>query len=192
MNREASSAQERQPFPPIFEAAEHMRRFPALTVRWNQALVSAVTDSRILGYKHVVRDGQLGNLCAQHPAAGVMCSRCYPKHALRHPDELERQCDECLEIVHPIRPHGVLIPPGWLDVLLPGGLVARDTLGHRRRHQTPLYVACLGTCARCDEATPNVDLADMLNQASDELRGATPEVIFALARDAVGRARDAR
>ena len=105
------------------------------------AAVERLTAGRVLACKHVV-DGALPGLCAEHPAAGLLCwDGCLLRHARRHPRDLELTCDECGEVRYSIRGAALFWP-------VPDLLEVRDTRSCRRRIEGFIVVA-LGVCGAC-------------------------------------------
>lgn len=118
---------------------------------------------RILGCKHFVRSiHQLGLVCACHPGAGFFCPRCHTKHSARHPQDVERQCDECLRIV-PLEDgprvyvkNSIIKREWWKDqdIKLPR---VGDTGGYSRPFPLAVAFTCIGMCEDCEALQLRLD-----------------------------------
>ena len=80
-------------------------------------------------------------ICAQHPAAGVMCAACLDAHAARHPYDLEHTCDSCGAVTDDIASacmqfHGVL-------------RIRTTTTARPRMLAGTILVGGLGLCPTC-------------------------------------------
>jgi hypothetical protein len=93
---------------------------------------------------HVNTTGGGAVMCAEHPAAGIMCPACVVDHTARHPWETEHRCDVCGATAGTMR--SVV---GTENV----SLLAQSTAGRVSLYVGPLLVVALGTCVSCaDEA----------------------------------------
>ena len=116
---------------------------PALIQKVLRASYDGFSKEPVISCKHVVEGAPLAFLCVPHPAAGLMCQRCYERHVARHAPDVERCCDQCgrdafEEGINPI---------GWPPAKLP--ITVRDTRGYRRELIGYVQLMTLGICKTC-------------------------------------------
>lgn len=138
---------------------EAMVRMPRTFNRHSVALYRFLTTPPRLACRHVV-DGEYPLMCAQHPAAGLMCARCINRHTCRHDVAEEKTCDECRQQVDLIAPVAIWLP-----------LVANpmDTKGRHRELRTQVVILAMGWCDPC-KLTAGRDLDEAEQGLVDEGR----------------------
>ncbi|HXH58914.1 hypothetical protein [Iamia sp.] len=109
--------------------------------RADQALADAITQLHrppVLRCAHATHGAAF--VCAQHPAAGIMCWGCSLAHTDRHTYEVEHRCDECgtdTELLHPIA--------GTATVTV----LTTDTHGDGALFVGTVIAIALGVCPPC-------------------------------------------
>lgn len=84
--------------------------------------------------------GGAAYLCAQHPAAGLLCWPCALAHTRRHGYDVEHRCDVCGaegEWIHPL--------VGCADV----AVLTTSTHGAAALYAGPVIAIALGVCPPC-------------------------------------------
>ena len=115
---------------------------PPLNHRIGAALARVRSDRRLLGCPHLSNAGPAAVVCAEHPAAGLLCASCTDQHVRRHSSDVESCCDVCGD-------HVSLIHPVIAGSGRPMTLVVRPTSGRRHLYFGDVVVVCLGACLRC-------------------------------------------
>lgn len=121
-------------------------QLPELDARRNRAVRYLEASAPAIACPHLaatVAEGGRGVICAEHPAAGILCPDCAHAHTRRHPHDVEHLCDVCSTQAATL--HSFI---GTANV----ALATLTTAGRFAAYIGPVLVVALGACTPCATA----------------------------------------
>ena len=122
------------------ESADAARRFPQSFAKVTAAEAFLTGGRRHFTCRHVMA-GAAPIFCTDHPHLGLRCIPCLREHLLRHSDEEEYRCDECLRVVDTLR---AIICSTML-----AGVRIQEPRGRRGTYTGLVSFAAVGCCNAC-------------------------------------------